>query len=1041
MAAASHSEISACPQCSSVLTPGGVAGHCPRCLGRTVFLEEGTETEANGEAWAVLGDCELLEEIGRGGMGVVYNARQRRLGRLVAVKVLRGGEFAGAEARGRFKAEAENAARLRHPGIVAVYDFGEEQGVCWISMELIAGRNLDDVTRAQPMAATDAAQCVRQIAAAVQHAHKQGVLHRDLKPSNILLDAGGVPHIADFGIARRMEGTESFTRTGQMLGSPGFTAPEQALHGAADMRTDVYGLGAILYSILTSRAPFHGPTTDSVLLRLRESEPLPPRQLNPAVPRDLETICLKCLAKEPARRYASAAAFKEDVERFLDGRPITARPVSALEKAWRWCCRHKLLTAAAFVTAASLIASALISQREAAVARHSEKRSRESESAAQRVVYARDIARAQEELRQHNRRGFDLLEEHVPPLGGESDLRGWEWHYLHSQASAAELIEGGTFNVFVSMSPDGRYFAQGGETGGIHIWDTATRGLVRTLPAGSRRITNVQWLADGRHIASCSYDADVRLHDALDGTLLKELPALQRPLMALSWKQDGSLFACADWQGAVIIRRANGEVVQHLSVPRGSVALAWHPRESRLAVHGPDLRSVFVLDAGTAEPVLEWPVPHRVAALAWHPEGTRIALAEGNGSLRLIDADRTARTVWQRTEADQGIRFMQFTPDGTKLVLAKGNGAIAVLRSEDGADAGMIVAHASPGVASLSVANHAGVSLGWTGDLRRWYLPQTSSEHTTLQAGGAVKSLTWSPDGRYLHITTARAPAQPGKTWEWRHPVWDRSTGQWLETVSAARPDLGQWSPDGRRLARAVRLLGRWFVTVEDFPAGTITHRFLMDAPVLDLTWDPSGTKIAVSCPGGENRHTLLCDLGTQSTKAVPAFSGNDEAPEICEAVAWSPDARTLLLCDRDWNYDSQSARPVPGWPGYDSGGGRLAVMTMSWHPYSGEIAMGRETGIVEVRAAADGRILRQRALHATKLRAVAWHPAEHRLATASADGILKLLDSDSLEELLVFTGPQPDVRALAWSPDGSILASGASDGSILLRSSREPCR
>ncbi|RYD19470.1 MAG: hypothetical protein EOP88_18835, partial [Verrucomicrobiaceae bacterium] len=262
------------------------------------------------------------------------------LDRIVAVKLLLGAKFAGDEERERFHREARTAARLRHPGIVGIFDIGEDDDVPWFSMEFVGGKNLEQLVRGQPMSAKDAARCVRKIAAALQHAHGHDVLHRDLKPSNILIDAGGEPQIGDFGIASISAGQPDLTRTGQTLGSPGYAAPELVLAGKADKRTDVYGLGAVLYHLLGGRPPFTGPTPDAVLVQLRESDPLPPRKLNPDVPRDLETICLKCLEKKPEGRYETAGEVADDLARFLENKPIHARPPDVVERTWRWAVRH-----------------------------------------------------------------------------------------------------------------------------------------------------------------------------------------------------------------------------------------------------------------------------------------------------------------------------------------------------------------------------------------------------------------------------------------------------------------------------------------------------------------------------------------------------------------------------------------------------------------------------------------------------------------------------------------------------------------------------
>lgn len=341
-----------CETCGETLSPSQLAGgHCSRCLFQITICDAEPPPDDDAAPWTQLSGCELYEEIGRGGMGVVYRARQRALDRIVAVKVLLRAQFAGAEERERFQREAQAAARLRHPGIVGIFEVGETDGVPWFSMEYISGSSLELLVRDHPLEAREAARCVKHVAEALQHAHEHGVLHRDLKPSNILLDEHNMPRITDFGIARMATAGSTndqfaeLTRTGQMLGSPGYAAPEQALVGKADVRTDVYGLGALLYHLLTGRPPFQGPTLDAILVQLRENDPLSPRRLNPSVPRDLETICLKCLHKQPADRYESAVAMADDLGRFIAGDTILARPVGPLGKTWSWTRRHPSIAA------------------------------------------------------------------------------------------------------------------------------------------------------------------------------------------------------------------------------------------------------------------------------------------------------------------------------------------------------------------------------------------------------------------------------------------------------------------------------------------------------------------------------------------------------------------------------------------------------------------------------------------------------------------------------------------------------------------------
>jgi tRNA A-37 threonylcarbamoyl transferase component Bud32 len=276
---------------------------------------------------------EIEATLGQGGMGVVYKARQARLNRTVALKMLLPNAVAGPEDLRRFRTEVEATAALRHAHIVRVHEFGECDGRPYYSMEFIDGPSLQERLDTGPLAGRAAARYLAPVARAVQHAHDHGILHRDVKPSNILLDGEDRPHVTDFGIAKRLTGGDSRTRTGAVVGTPGYMAPEQAA-GRKDVgaAADVYGLGALLYALLTGRPPFLAETLSDTLRQVLESEPVPPRLLNPNVDRDLETICLKCLEKEPERRYASAAALAEDLERYLVGEPITARSVNLFDR-------------------------------------------------------------------------------------------------------------------------------------------------------------------------------------------------------------------------------------------------------------------------------------------------------------------------------------------------------------------------------------------------------------------------------------------------------------------------------------------------------------------------------------------------------------------------------------------------------------------------------------------------------------------------------------------------------------------------------------
>src|SRR5262245_40869143 len=385
------------------------------------------------------GDYELLEEIARGGMGVVYKARQVSLHRVVALKMILSGQLASAGDVQRFRTEAEAAASLDHPNIVPIYEIGEQDGQHFFSMRLIEGGNFGKLIRKHLTAegagerreageslplrfsAPCAVKILLKVARAVHHAHQRGILHRDLKPANILIDRDGEPHVTDFGLAKRVGTEAGLTQQDAIVGTPSYMAPEQAL---AERRlttaVDVYALGAILYECLTGRPPFRGLSGLEVLKQVVEAEPEAPRSLNARLDRDLETICLKCLQKEPAKRYGSAEALADDLQRWLDGKPIRARRTGSAERLLKWARRHPgvafLLTSVVVLTATTL-ASVTWEWRQAQA----------MQGELTRSLYFRTIAGAAAELAANN---VTLAEHLLESPDCAPALRGWEWHYL-----------------------------------------------------------------------------------------------------------------------------------------------------------------------------------------------------------------------------------------------------------------------------------------------------------------------------------------------------------------------------------------------------------------------------------------------------------------------------------------------------------------------------------------------------------------------------------------------------------------------------------
>src|SRR6266850_5242149 len=299
-------------------------------------------SEHLAEMLGELGDYELLEEVGRGGQGVVFRARQKSLNRTVALKVISLGQWASKAHLTRFRREAEAAASLEHPGIVPIHEVGERDGSCYFSMKFVEGGQLDEVIRRAPMSIRQAVELITKVARTVHYAHEHSILHRDIKPGNILLDQKGEPHLTDFGLARLVETESTVTRTMEVLGTPSYMAPEQAVGNNAQLTaaTDVYGLGAVFYQLLTGHPPFAGGTTYETIRLVLNIEPRQPRLWNPKVDRDVSTICLKCLEKDPKRRYSSALALAEDLERWLKHEPIQARHTGIVARGRKWVRRN-----------------------------------------------------------------------------------------------------------------------------------------------------------------------------------------------------------------------------------------------------------------------------------------------------------------------------------------------------------------------------------------------------------------------------------------------------------------------------------------------------------------------------------------------------------------------------------------------------------------------------------------------------------------------------------------------------------------------------
>ena len=709
---------STCSRCGTALTATELESSCPRCLSALLLSPTDLEpsvSETGALRW--IGDYELLEEIARGGMGIVYRARQISLNRQVAVKLMRDSGLANPEEVRRFRVEAMAAAKLKHPNIVAIHEVDEDQGQQYFAMDLIEGTNLAQRTGEGSLAPVQAAALVATVADAVQHAHEQGVLHRDLKPSNVLIDASGKPFVTDFGLARPLDTDSDLTMTGQILGTPGYMPPEQATgKGSVGPAADIYSLGAMLYHLLTGRAPFVGGTSTETLRHVLDQEPVSPQLLNPEVPRDLASVCLKCLSKRPSDRYASAFDLGADLRRFVRGEPTLARPTGQTERLWRWCQRKPALAATSsallLVGAIGLVGILVQWRRAEAESLKFQFRSYVADmDLANRAVHENDLGAAQALLRRYW------------PGPHENDLRNWEWRYL------ANLSEGDPHVSLVAHSASVR---------SLCFLDDDT-----LLTAASADWRTVVWNLKERR-------PDIIITNGASGggasQVIAVAPRRNMIFFRAQWNR-ASLITVVDLQSATEanLRDANRSRVNR-NAPITSLDIS--PDQNVLAVAFADHVALWDLEGKI------WSEPFKTQSGAatqclFSPDGRVLVVADESGHIAFWNLpDR--KTIEVLTNAPGTLGVLSFSGDGQWLVNPGGNSPTRIWSAKDRTLVAELRDSTFVERAVFSADGHWLALVGGDATVRLWETSRWEKTRTLRGHTDPIVSVDFSPNGHFL---------------------------------------------------------------------------------------------------------------------------------------------------------------------------------------------------------------------------------------------------------------------------------------------------